>query len=108
VNFFFEVEHVIPTGRGGDDDEANLALACRACNLHKSDHLDRHDAEAGAPARLFNPRRDTWEDHFQVDRESCLIIGLTPIGRATIARLRLNSLAQVTAREHWLRLGLFP
>ncbi len=38
-NFPFEVEHVVPRSHDGGDDEANLALACRACNVAKSDHL---------------------------------------------------------------------
>ena len=36
-NFPFEVEHVLPQARGGTDVLANLALACHACNLFKSD-----------------------------------------------------------------------
>ena len=28
-----EIDHIIPTGAGGLDDEENLWLACRACNL---------------------------------------------------------------------------
>lgn len=35
-NFPFEVEHIIPQSQGGVDDETNLALSCRACNIHKS------------------------------------------------------------------------
>jgi 5-methylcytosine-specific restriction endonuclease McrA len=32
-NFPFEVEHIQPVCLGGIDSEANLALACRSCNL---------------------------------------------------------------------------
>lgn len=35
-HFPFEVEHVIPTSKGRDDNAQNLALACRSCNLYKS------------------------------------------------------------------------
>ena len=58
--------------------------------------------------RLFNPCLDPWVDHFQADPEAGEIRGLTPIGRATIARLELNSPAHMTARRAWSRLGLFP
>lgn len=34
-NFPFEVEHIIPLSRQGTNDEANLALAFRSCNLRK-------------------------------------------------------------------------
>src|SRR3954449_10393250 len=43
-NLPFEVEHIVPTSRGGPDDESNLALACRACNLDKSDQRSGVDA----------------------------------------------------------------
>src|SRR5262249_23072251 len=36
-NFPFEVEHVRPACHGGADDESNLCLACRACNVRKGD-----------------------------------------------------------------------
>ena len=58
--------------------------------------------------RLFHPREDQWEDHFQVAHESGEIVGRTPIGRVTVALLGLNSAAQVAARQQWMRLGLFP
>ena len=38
-NFPFEVEHIIPTSRGGANVEINLALACRSCNLRKGIRL---------------------------------------------------------------------
>lgn len=54
-NLPFEVEHVIPLSREGLDDAANLALACRACNLHKADHLTGVD-EATHKKRHSLPR----------------------------------------------------
>lgn len=38
-NFPFEVEHVVPISQNGIDEEANFALACRSCNIHKGNHL---------------------------------------------------------------------
>jgi hypothetical protein len=35
-------------------------------------------------------------------------ISRTLISRATVARLEINSEAQVGARQHWMRLGFFP
>jgi len=107
-NLPLEVEHVVPVARGGNDTAVNWALACRACNLFKAAHIEGSDPETGAGVRLFHPREDRWEDHFQVSSESGEIVGRTPIGRATAVRLGLNSEAQVTARRQWMRLGLFP
>jgi hypothetical protein len=107
-NIPFEVEHVIPGAHAGPDEESNLALACRICNLRKSDHRTGIDGTTGVEERLFHPRHDQWSDHFRVDVPSGLIVGLTAIGRATIARLDMNSSAQQDARRLWMRLGIFP
>jgi hypothetical protein len=107
-NFPFEVEHVLPTARGGSDSEVNLALSCRSCNLHKAAHINGVDIDSQAVVRLFDPREDLWAEHFRADSESGEIAGLTAIGRATVARLAMNGVAQVAARSWWIRLGLFP
>ena len=107
-NFPFEVEHVVPVSRGGDDEETNWALACRACNLHKSAHVMAVDPETGAEADLFHPRRNRWDEHFRLDIRDGRIEGLTPVGRAAVARMSMNSDPQLVARRQWIRLGLFP
>jgi hypothetical protein len=107
-NFAFEVEHVTPTSRQGTDEETNLALACRACNLHKADHVTGEDEVTGKAIRLFHPRQDRWKDHFQIDKATGAIRGLTPVGRATVSRLQMNNPLQLKARRPWMRLGLFP
>ena len=107
-NFPFEVEHVIPASKGGVDDESNRALACRSCNLFKSDHLMGPDAETNEKANLFDPRRDSWILHFRFQSDSKTIEGLTSVGRATVERLRMNSPLQLAARQAWMRLRLYP
>jgi hypothetical protein len=107
-NIPLEVEHIMPVARGGEDTAANWALACRACNLYKATHVSGRDPVSEAVVRLFHPREDQWEDHFQVSPESGEMVGRTPVGRATVVRLGLNSAAQVVARQQWMRLGLFP
>ncbi|TMQ33016.1 MAG: HNH endonuclease [Planctomycetota bacterium] len=107
-NFPFEVEHIFPPAFQGLDDDSNLALACRACNLRKSDHVSGTDDQTGNSVRLFHPRQDHWEEHFEIIAETGVIHGKTPIGRATVHRLEMNSPAQQEARRQWMRLGLFP
>lgn len=107
-NFVFEVEHIAPISAGGSDDSANLALACRSCNLCKASQQSGVDPESQQVVRLFHPREDRWEAHFQVDPEAGEIEGRTPIGRATVVCLDMNSLAQLLARSQWVRLRLFP
>jgi len=107
-NFTFEVEHVVPTSKGGGEDSANLALACRACNVRKSDATSAPDEVTGAETRLFNPRSDRWNEHFQVDADSSEITGRTPIGQVTVVRLDMNHALQLAARQVWMQLRLFP
>ena len=64
--------------------------------------------ETKVEVTLFHPRQDNWDSHFHVDTESGSILGITLIGRATVARLEMNSEAQIAARRQWMRLDLFP
>jgi hypothetical protein len=107
-NFPFEIEHIIPVTLDGANDNFNLALSCRLCNLYKSSHITGNDSETQTDVPLFNPRKNTWNQHFIVDSQSGEIIGLTKKGRATINRLQMNRESQVVARKQWMLLELFP
>lgn len=107
-NFPFEVEHIVPTSRGGADDASNLALACRSCNIHKGIHVIGFAPGNPTEVRLFRPRDDRWDQHFEAIGENGWIVGTTEIGRATVFRLKLNGEIQRAARAQWVRLGLFP
>jgi 5-methylcytosine-specific restriction endonuclease McrA len=107
-NLRFEVEHIFPTSREGLDEVSNCALACRSCNLHKSNQVEGLDELTDEIVRLFHPRNHRWEEHFRVDMESGTIVGLTEIGRVTIVSLQLNRPNQLTARRQWMRLALYP
>ncbi len=76
------------------------------CNLHKSDRVDVPDPDSGATARLFHPRRDSWSDHFRW--EEYRIVGLTPVGRATVFALDLNHPRRLLIRRAEELLQLFP
>ena len=93
---------------GVEETEAELALACRSCNVHKAARISGTDPVSGTIVRLFNPRKDQWSEHFQAHVVSGEIRALTDIGRATIDRLKMNDEAQKTARRQWARLSLFP
>jgi hypothetical protein len=107
-NLPFEVEHILPTSRGGPDEPSNLAPSCRACNLFKADQIAAFDAETRAEILLFDPRTEPWEQHFSINQATGEIVGLTPVGRATVAGLPMNRPVQLAARLQWMRLGIFP
>ena len=107
-NLPFEVEHIVPTSREGLDHESNLALACRACNLFKSDQQRSIDEATGEVVGLLHPRRVRWDEHFRVESQDGSIRGLTAVGRTTVSCLRMNRDAQREARLSWIQLKLYP
>lgn len=60
-----EIEHIVPLAKGGTDEESNLWLACPICNSHKSDKSSAIDPDTNTTVSLFNPRKDSWWDHFE-------------------------------------------
>jgi hypothetical protein len=102
------VEHIVPLSRQGSNDDANLALACRSCNLRKGNRVSGLSSRSNVEARFFHPREDSWDEHFQINVESGEVVGITPIGEVTVEYLEMNSSAQVAARQLWIRLNLFP
>jgi len=95
----FSVEHIIPKSRGGQSHIDNLALACQGCNNHKYMKIEGRDPISGAIVPLFHPRRQIWNDHFAWDKDFSYVIGLTPIGRATVDALQLNRTGLVSLRR---------
>jgi hypothetical protein len=107
-NFPFEVEHIIPISKQGADSEFNLALACRSCNLRKGNRVSGIYPDSNTEVSFFHPRQDVWDNHFQVDTTSAMILGTTEEGRITVDYLQMNSQPQIMARQLWIRLNLFP
>jgi HNH endonuclease len=86
----FTIDHVLPVSLGGSDDLDNLTLACFHCNRRKTNHLIGIDPESQAEVLLFNPRQNTWKEHFIWSIDGLCIKGISAIGRATEATLSLN------------------
>ncbi|MCC7420248.1 MAG: HNH endonuclease [Planctomycetaceae bacterium] len=94
----FQIDHVIAQQHGGPSTLDNLAWACLACNNHKGPNLagvDWQDSE-GRIVPLFNPRKESWEEHFE--RVGARIEGTTPTGRGTVACLAMNLPHRVALR----------
>jgi hypothetical protein len=105
----FPVDHVSPVSAGGRTHLDNLALACPRCNAAKWTHTADIDPVSGELTRLFDPRSDTWSDHFQwsIDNPSSLE-PRSAIGRATVQLLQLNSEHRHQVRRWLIALGLHP
>ena len=95
----FAIDHIQPLTLGGTDSLENLALACFGCNGPKSAFTEGTDPETGVVVPLYHPRRDNWREHFRWNEDFTELVGLTPTGRATIARLDLNRPGVVPLRR---------
>jgi hypothetical protein len=104
----FTVDHLVPLSSGGNDHPDNLALACFHCNRQKTNKLVAIDPLTSTEVPLFNPRQDNWQDHFIWSMDRLIVIGLTAIGRATVAALLLNRDRVIPIRAADLEIGRHP
>lgn len=102
------VDYIVPLAVGGSSERDNLWLACRACNEFKHARTDAEDPDTGELAPLFNPRTDLWHTHFSWSADRTQILGLSPVGRATVIALQLNRPMLVRARRRWVLIGWPP
>jgi hypothetical protein len=99
-----EVDHVLARKHGGETSKVNLALSCRMCNRHKGSDLTSIDPDSGTVVSLYNPRSDTWNEHFYL-QEDGVIVPLTPSGRATARLLQFNQPGRVEERRMLIESG---
>jgi len=103
-----EIEHIIPLAHGGNSTEKKLWLSCPSCNLYKGSKIKAIDPQSNKQVSLYNPRNQKRSDHFKWSKDGTEIVGVTPIGRATVIALRMNNELSVAARRFWVLLGEFP
>lgn len=101
-----EVDHIIALKHGGQTTPENLVLACLPCNRHKGSDLTSLDPFTGEITPLFNPRTQTWSEHFQLNGGA--IQGLTAIGRTTLFLLKMNEPSRLQLRQALASQGLYP
>lgn len=102
----FHIDHIIPRSAGGETEIENLALACVSCSLRKGSLQSAPDPESGDYVELYHPRRANWVEHF-----SCVgvkVLGITPIGRATVRVLGMNRARMLAIREEEAMRGRYP
>jgi hypothetical protein len=99
----FHLDHIVAKQHGGSDDLENLAWSCHECNLNKGPNLTSIDPDSGEVVRLFDPRKQSWDEHFSVEKE--FIRARTNYGRATIWLLQLNSSERMELRSALAAVG---
>lgn len=104
----FEVDHVLPKSSGGSDDLSNLAYSCGGCNGNKNERTHWADPVDGQLSPYFNPRQQTWAEHFAWNADATEIIGLTSSGRATVEGLNLNRIGLRNLRRLLVLDGRHP
>jgi hypothetical protein len=102
------IDHIVPLSKDGSSDRANLAASCYRCNEFKGVRMNAVDPVTGEQVSLFNPRQQTWTEHFVWIEEGTLIAGLTTIGRATVDALKLNNDYVVESRRIWVAENWHP
>ncbi len=99
-----EIDHVIAEKHGGETVEGNLALACKLCNTYKGSDIASIDPESGEIVRLYQPGRDRWSEHFQLEGSG--LMPLTDLARTTVWLLDLNRSERQEERPLWFAAGL--
>jgi hypothetical protein len=104
AGFPHQIDHIISRKHGGSSGIGNLAYACILCNRYKGTDIASID-RSGRPIRLFDPRRDSWDEHFKLDGP--IIQPLTASGEVTAHLLRLNAAERVIERRLFQALGSY-
>lgn len=103
----FHIDHIRSLKHGGITTLHNLAYACPHCNQNKgSDVATFVDEEGEETIRIFNPRKDNWQNHFE--QAQGVILAKTPIGKATIDVLEMNQPDRLIFRQALAEAGFYP
>lgn len=105
--YSFQVDHIISIKHGGTSDADNLAYACIICNRNKGSDLGTVLREPERIIRFFNPRKDKWNDHFEVTKGGKLN-PLTLIGAATVKIFDLNHSDSIAERILLIAINKYP
>jgi hypothetical protein len=103
----YQSDHIISRKHDGETTFENLAHSCPICNNAKGSDLSTIISDPDKLIRLFNPRKDNWFDHFEID-ENGIIFHKTDIGEATIKLLKFNDIDRVLERIDLIKAKLYP
>lgn len=104
----FVIEHINPLSKDGKNTLSNYAYSCFGCNQSKFTATEAIDPITQKTVPLFHPRKNIWNEHFKWSSDLLTAEGITPIGRATIGRLRINRVELVNLRRFLIGNGHPP
>lgn len=104
----FPIDHILPISLEGENLLDNLANSCQFCNNSKYNKTDCIDPITNDLVPLYNPRKDNWLEHFVWNEDKTVIIGITPIGRATVHCLKVNRTEAINLRKVLAIYGVHP
>lgn len=104
--FAHEIDHIIAEKHSGQTRSDNLSLACSECNRFKGSDLCSLDSITNTIALLFNPRTQSWANHFYITEG--VIEALTPTGRVTARLLQFNRIDAIERRRLLMKQGRYP
>jgi hypothetical protein len=97
------VDHILALKHQGSSEMSNLAWACFHCNVAKGSDIAGYDPVTEELTPLYNPRIQVWPDHFVLDGP--YIVGLTSVGRVTVALLQMNQPERIKTRQRLINIG---
>ena len=104
--FGCQIDHVVSEKHRGKTEPGNLAYACAFCNRHKGTDIASVSQRTGRLTALFNPRTDSWQEHFRL--EDATIVPLTEVGEVTANILGLDSIERILERNVLIEAGRYP
>ncbi|MCY7350048.1 MAG: HNH endonuclease [Cytophagaceae bacterium] len=107
VSFYsFHIEHIRSIKHGGSNELDNLAYCCPDCNYAKGSDVGTFVHNDETLIRFFNPRKDRWEEHFEI--HNGVVHGKTDIGKATAQIFKFNEIERLIFRQQLAELNLYP
>jgi hypothetical protein len=100
------VDHIISLKHGGANDADNLAHACVFCNRYKGSDIGSIIWQTQEFIRFYNPRRDCWGEHFQLQVST--IDPKSSIGEVTARILGFNDRDRLLERKVLIDRGCYP
>ena len=104
--FGCQVDHIISIKHGGKTVATNLAFACTFCNRFKGSDIGSLTLTSGTFTRFYNPRTDSWKNHFKLD--GVRIEPRSEIGEVTERILQLNAVDRLLERSILAEIDRFP